>query len=305
MLVRASTRVAIGDLHMNADSPSPSTSRAHSRARGAGLARTLRSGMFFIVYAVFTLTLFDLGQRLVIWPAVLLYPLKRRAIVRRWLRFLAKISLWISRVFGGVRVTVLGTAPTESCLLVMNHQSLLDITISINAAEGPQAVIPTRERYGRGIPGISSLLKLGRFPLVRQQSRASKAEVAALLGAAKDLANGETTLIIYPEGHRTTDGTIQPFMRSGLKLILSRSERPIYYIVSDGLWHARTIKQTVHSFANSNVDVAIRGPFAPPARENIDAFIDELHARMTATLAELRHQSPQPAAGELETSAAH
>ena len=261
--------------------------------------------MFFIVYAVFTLTLFDLGQRLVIWPAVLLYPLKRRAIVRRWLRFLAKISLWISRVFGGVRVTVLGTAPTESCLLVMNHQSLLDITISINAAEGPQAVIPTRERYGRGIPGISSLLKLGRFPLVRQQSRASKAEVAALLGAAKDLANGETTLIIYPEGHRTTDGTIQPFMRSGLKLILSRSERPIYYIVSDGLWHARTIKQTVHSFANSNVDVAIRGPFAPPARENIDAFIDELHARMTATLAELRHQSPQPAAGELETSAAH
>jgi 1-acyl-sn-glycerol-3-phosphate acyltransferase len=261
--------------------------------------------MFFFVYAVFTLTVFDLGQRLIIWPAVLLFPLKRRAIVRRWLRFLAKISLWISRVFGGVRVAVDGTAPTESCLLVMNHQSLLDITISVDAAKGPQAVIPTRETYGRGIPGISSLTRLGRFPLVRQQARASKAEVAALLGAAKELANGETTLIIYPEGHRTTDGSIQPFMRSGLKLILSRSARPIYYIVSDGLWHARTLRESLHSFANSNVDVAIRGPFPPPARENIDAFIDELHARMTATLAELRHESPQPAAGELETSPAH
>ena len=130
--------------------------------------------MFFFVYAVFTLTVFDLGQRLVIWPAVLLFPLKRRAIVRRWLRFLAKISLWISRVFGGVRVTVDGTAPTESCLLVMNHQSLLDITISVNAAKGPQAVIPTRERYGRGIPGISSLTRLGRFPLVRQASTCIK-----------------------------------------------------------------------------------------------------------------------------------
>jgi len=261
--------------------------------------------MFFFVYAVFTLTLFDLGQRLVIWPAVLLYPVKRRAIMRRWLRFLAKGSLWISRVFGGVRVTVQGTPPTESCLLVMNHQSLLDITISVNAAEGPQAVIPTRERYGHGIPGISSLTKLGRFPLVAQQARASKAEVAALLGAAKDLANGETTLIIYPEGHRTTDGSIQPFMRSGLRLILSRAQRPIYYVVSDGLWHARTLKQTVHSFANSKVDVVIRGPFPPPAREDIDTFIDELHARMTATLAEIRHHSPQPAAGELETSTAH
>ena len=290
---------------MNADSSSPSTSRAHRRARGTGLARTLRSGIFFIVYALFTLTIFDLGQRLFVWPAVLLQPVKRRAIVRRWLRFLAKISLWISRVVGGVRVTTQGTAPTESCLLVMNHQSLLDITISVNAAQGPQAVIPTRERYGHGIPGISSLTKLGRFPLVTQQPRASKAEVAALLQAAKDLRNGETTLIIYPEGHRTTDGTILPFMRSGLRLILQRAQRPVYYIVSDGLWHARTVKEAIHSFANSSVTVVIGGPLPPPSKENLDTFIDDLHARMVATLAEIRKQSHHPAAGELEASAAH
>jgi len=260
--------------------------------------------MFFVAYSIFTLTLFDLGQRLVIWPAVWLFPVKRRAIVRRWLRFLAKGSLWISRVFGGVRVTWHGTAPTQSCLLVMNHQSLLDIAISVKAVEGPQAVIPTRERYGHGIPGISSLIKLGRFPLVTQQSRPSKAEVAAFLQAAKDLADGETTLIIYPEGHRTTDGSIQPFMRSGLKLLLSRAQRPIYYVVSDGLWHARTLKETVHSFANSKVNVVIRGPFPPPAKEDIDTFIDELHASMTATLADIRRNSttlPESSAGVRET----
>ena len=292
---------------MNADSSPPSTFRAHGHARGSGLARTVRSGIFFFVYAIFTLTIFDLGQRLIIWPAVWLFPLKRRAIVRRWLRFLAKISLWISRVFGGVRVTTVGTAPAESCLLVMNHQSLLDITISVNAARGPQAVIPTRERYGRGIPGISSLTKLGRFPLVTQQPRPSKAEVAALLQAAKDLSDGETTLIIYPEGHRTTDGALLPFMRSGLKLLLQRAHRPIYYIVSDGLWHARTLKEAIHSFANSNVSVVIRGPYPPPEKENLDIFIDELHARMSATLADLRRpvsSPPQPAAGELEASTA-
>jgi hypothetical protein len=93
-------------------------------------------------------------------------------------------------------------------------------------------------------------------------------------------------------------------MRSGLKLLLSRAQRPVYYIVSDGLWHARTIKEAVHSFANSDVSVVIRGPFPPPAKENIDTFIDDLHAQMTATLAEMRHQLPQPAAGELEASAA-
>src|SRR6476646_10747000 len=137
----------------------------------------------------------------------------------------------------------------------MNHYSLLDITISVNAAQGPQAVIPTRERYGHGIPGISSLTKLGRFPLVTQQPRPSKAEVAALLQAASELSNGETTLIIYPEGHRTTDGNILPFMRSGLRLLLQRSQRPIYYIVSYGLWHAPTLKDALHSFPNTNVTV--------------------------------------------------
>lgn len=288
---------------MNADSSSPSSSRANSAARGIAIARTLRSGMFFFVYAIFTLTIFDLGQRLIIWPAVLLRPAKRRAIVRAWLRFLARMSLGISRAAGGVRVTVHGTPPTESCLLVMNHQSLLDITIAVHAANGPQSVIPTRERYARGIPGISSLIKLGQFPLVTQQPRPSKTEVAGLLRAANELANGETTLIIYPEGHRTTDGSIFPFMRSGLRLLLQRSHRPIYYVVSDGLWHARTLKESMHSFANSTVHVEIRGPFPPPDTSSIDAFIDELHARMTATLAEIRDSRPQPAAGALATAA--
>ena len=205
---------------------------------------------------------------------------------------------------GGVRVSIQGTAPAESCLIVMNHQSLLDIPIAVHLAHGPQAVIPTRERYAHGIPGISLLTKLGQFPLVTQQPRPTRQEVAGLLKAADDLANGETTLIIYPEGHRTTDGALLPFMKSGLKLLLQRARKPVYFIVSDGLWHARTIKEALHSFANSDVDVVIRGPFAPPAKEHIDAFIDDLEARMSATLAEIRHQLPQPHTGELETSAA-
>ena len=232
---------------MNADSSSPSTSRAPHRGARSGLARTLRSGMFFIVYAIFTVTIFDLGQRLIIWPAVLLCPLKRRAIVRRWLRFLAKGSLWISRWFGGVRVTTKGTAPTESCLLVMNHQSLLDITISVNAAEGPQAVIPTRERYGHGIPGISSLTKLGRFPLVTQQARASKAEVAALLQAANDLADRGNDPDHLPR-RPSNDRRKHPALHAQRTQTAALS-RPAPHLLHSHRWPlARTHDQGSHSF---------------------------------------------------------
>jgi len=263
--------------------------------------RVLRTGMFFFVYSLFILLVVDLGQRAIIWPFVLLRPAKRRGVVRLWLRYLANSTLWISRVAAGVHVTFHGTFPKESCLIVMNHQSLLDCGILGRVAGGPQIVIPTRERYARGIPGISSLIKLGRFPLVTQQSRPSKTEVAGLLRATNELAAGETTIVIFPEGHRTPDGSIFPFMRSGLRLLL-RAHRPIYYIVSDGLWHARTLKESVHSFANSRVHVEVRGPFAPPEKSSIDGFIDDLHARMTATLAEIRQRSPESTISAVETA---
>jgi hypothetical protein len=91
-------------------------------------------------------------------------------------------------------------------------------------------------------------------------------------------------------------------MRSGLRLLLQRAQRPIYYVVSDGLWHARTIKESLHSFAGSRVHVEIRGPIAPPGKDSIEPFIDDLHARMTATLAEIRAHASSPAAGAFETA---
>ena len=248
--------------------------------------------MFFFVYAIFTLTIFDLGQRLIIWPAVWLFPLKRRAIVRRWLRFLAKISLWISRVFGGVRVTTVGTAPTESCLLVMNHQSLLDITISVNAARGPQAVIPDARKIRPRHPGHILADKTRPFPPRDATAEARRKPRLPLCFKPPEISsNGETTLIIYPEGHRTTDGTILPFMRSGLRLILQRAQRPD--LLHRLRWPlARTNAQGSDPLVREQQCAAssFEVRFRRRTRSTSTLFINELHARMTATLAEIRHQ---------------
>ena len=58
--------------------------------------------------------------------------------------------------------------------------------------------------------------------------------------AADQVARGELSTLIFPEGHRTRDGEIGPFMRAGLRAILLRAQRPVYLIVVDGLWRART-----------------------------------------------------------------
>lgn len=255
----------------------------------AGWMRAPRSLLFIAVYMLYVVVVMGLGQRLVIWPLITIQPSRRRAIVRWWLQANARATLWLSRVLAGVRLTVRGSIPPEPCIAVMNHQSVLDIPLGIYLIPGPYPIIPTRDRYGRGIPGISPLTRLARFPLLAQRRTASRQELRSLREVAEQVERGEQSLLIYPEGHRTRGGEIAPWMKPGLKLILSRARRPVYCIVADGIWHVRTLADAALRFAGTSIHVIIVGPFVPPQQPSeLDAFIDTLHERMEAALTEIR-----------------
>jgi 1-acyl-sn-glycerol-3-phosphate acyltransferase len=215
-------------------------------------------------------------------------PRRRRSIIRAWLRAHSRSTLAMARLLANVRVTVRGAIPPESCIVVMNHQSVLDIPVGITLVSGPYPLIPTRNRYKRGIPGISPLGRLAGFPYVAQKRVLSRAELAALSAAADQVARGEQSLLIFPEGHRTRDGSIGRFMRSGLRIILARAKRPVYCIVADGMVHARTFADALVRFADTDVRVVILGPFPPPDEASVDDFIDVLHERMVTALEQLR-----------------
>ena len=273
---------------MIAESAGVSLSHESSDSRVARLGRALRSGSFFLVYGCYLTVCIGLGQRLLLWPAMVLVPRRRRAMVRAWLRFHARATLALARVLAGVRVTVRGALPVESCIVVMNHQSVLDIPLGIALVRGPYPLIPTRDRYRRGIPGISPLARLARFPFVSQKRMLSRPELTALTDAADQVARGEQSLLIFPEGHRSRDGRIAKFMRSGLRITLVRAKRPIYCVVADGMAHTRTFADSVTRFAGTHVTITIDGPFPSPEEEQVDDFIDFLHERMTATIVDMR-----------------
>lgn len=259
------------------------------------LGRKLRSGTFFLAYACFLTVVLGLGQRLLIWPMCVLLPRRRASIVRAWLRFNARATLAQARRLAGVRVVVDGAIPPESCIVVMNHQSVLDIPLGIDQIPGPYPLIPTRDRYKRGIPGISPLVRLARYPCVSQRRSADRAELRALADAADQVARGERSFLIFPEGHRTRDGNIGRFMRNGLRLVLDRAKRPVYCIVVDGVTQARTFADAMTRFSGMTVHLRVLGPFAPPdGPDAIDPFIDTLRDRMVATLAQLRAASDEP-----------
>lgn len=250
----------------------------------------LRSGIFFVIYFCYLTLIMGLGQRVLLWPAIVLVPRRRRAMVRAWLRFHALTTLRMARVLAGVRLTINGSLPTgESCIVVMNHQSVLDIPLGLSLVRGPYALIPTRDRYRYGVPGISPLARLARFPFLSQKRRLSRPELASLTDAANEVARGEQSLLIFPEGHRTDDGRIGRFMRNGLRITLARASRPVYCVVADGMSHIRTFADSFVRFADTHIRAVVLGPFDPPSDDaHVDAFIDMLHQRMTAALDAIR-----------------
>jgi 1-acyl-sn-glycerol-3-phosphate acyltransferase len=269
---------------------------APTDTRRTGVGRALRSGAFFVLYACYVIAIMGLGQHLLLWPAIVAWPRRRGALVGAWLRLHARATLAMARALAGVRLSVNGAIPAESCIVVMNHQSVLDIPLGLALIPGPQAVIPTRDRYRRGIPGISPLARLAGFPFVSQRRALTREELRAMTAVAERVARGERSLLIFPEGHRTRDGRIGRFMRSGLRLVLERARRPVYCIVADGMTRSRTTAEALARFAGTRVHATILGPFAPPddlSSESIDRFIDSLHTHMIAALACMRGVPPE------------
>jgi 1-acyl-sn-glycerol-3-phosphate acyltransferase len=233
-----------------------------------------------------------LGQRVLVWPIVTLSPTRRATLLRWWLRLHARHLLLLARALLDVRVYVRGRIPAEPAIVLMNHQSILDICVGINQMVGPQLLIPTRDRYFRGLPGVSGALRLAQFPKVSQRRKGAKADLSAITEAAEKVARGDHSFFVFPEGHRTRDGEVQRFMTRGLKITLAAAKRPVYCIVGDGMWHARTFADATFHFAGTTARATVIGPFTPPDSEaELDSFIETLRQHMIEALRELRSLS--------------
>jgi 1-acyl-sn-glycerol-3-phosphate acyltransferase len=264
--------------------------KAGSTSRLGRAVRALRGSLFFIFWIPYLLIVAGPFQRFIIWPIVLIVPTWRAPLAGRWLRLQGRIVLWLARLTAGVRVTVRGTLPDEPIVVVMNHQSVLDIPVALTLFHGPGPMFPTRDRYQWYIPVVSPICRMLKFPFITQRPATLDQDLAALATAADRVAAGEISLLIYAEGHRSRDGQIGPFMRRGPRLILSQAKRPVYTVVADGMWGARTFTDALVRLAGSRIRVTVHGPFTPPSPDDSSEFLDRLQETMVASLAELRSE---------------
>lgn len=257
-----------------------------------------------VVYVVYLILFMGFVQRIILVPLAWAFPVLTLRLLGPWSRMQARVPLVLMRVIAGVRVTVDGRIGPENRVVIMNHQSLFDVCIGITENPGKLLLIPTRKRYARGIPGISVFIRLCGFPLITQTRKSIRADLAAIADAAERCRRGEASFFVFAEGHRSKDGSILPFMTRGLRIVLSRAPLPVYCMVGDGLWHIRTLADTLSRAAGSTVRVRIIGPFQPPATEaELPDFLEFLREQMIATLNDIRHGAGPAGSSTLASNA--
>lgn len=190
----------------------------------------------------------------------------------------ARVWAWLILRTSGVRVTVSGLERLDrsrSYVFAANHQSIYDIPIVFTALPY-QLRIVAKQSLGR-IPFMGWHLHLAGHLLV-DRSRPG----AGVVKKMARLVGARHSLIVFPEGTRSVDGTIQRF-KGGSFALAVEAELPVVPITIVGSRHVMTKGQLI--VRPGAVSVTIHDPIetADVPRDAVREMADRVRAVVVAS----------------------
>jgi 1-acyl-sn-glycerol-3-phosphate acyltransferase len=142
-----------------------------------------------------------------------------REIAWRW----AKQSARALGVAAGVEVKLFGTKhlPAEPSIITPNHASHYDIAALLGYLPGNNRFAAKKELFRE--PVLGTVMKtLGMIPIDREDPRDS----VERLNRLEARGHGAFSLIMFPEGTRSSEGVLQPFKKGAFALAIQLG-RPV------------------------------------------------------------------------------
>lgn len=235
-------------------------------------------GILTIATAGTALLVGDVLQRTFLVAAIRLLPSRRHAILAAWQQALARIMLGSARVVGGARYEEIPQIPGgPGTLVLMNHQSVMDIPLVVRTLRGTYPRIVTRKRYAHGKPLISHMVRLYQYPTVDPGATVR----TSLDELREETAASPVPIAIFPEGSRSRDGSLSKFRRMGLRSILGGRSWEVWVVAIDGWWQTAKLTDFVDKVGTVQGRIRIAGPFPSPAPgESTGAFIAQMEREM-------------------------
>ncbi len=232
----------------------------------------------------------DLFQRLCIAGWVKIRPSDRLRLLTWWINLTRSLVTRPLEVIGGAEIPmpprVIPSKP--GTLIVMNHQSVLDIPMMVASVNGGYPRIVTRARYMRSIPLISHMVRLYQYPVVDPTAN-PKELVRALRLLARQAKESEVPIGLFPEGRRSRDGEIGPFRPRGLSRILAQRPWSVHVLVTDGYWEVARFTDfiTDMSHIRGRCEHVATLEWEDPKADSTE-FIEEIRTTMVDALASMR-----------------
>ncbi len=162
-----------------------------------------------------------------------------------------------------------------------NHTSYMDTPVIFAALPFQFRILAKKELWA--LPFIGwHLNRSGQIPINTDNPRATLSSLAA---AAKTVRTG-TPLFVFPEGGRTTDGTLQPFM-NGAAYLAIRAQVPLVPIALHGVYDLLPIH--THHFHPGTLTLIVGEPIPTTGltAHDAEALTAQLREAIQKLLAQL------------------
>ncbi len=239
--------------------------------------RAALSLVFWLFVAVTSLLLYPVA--VAVWATTVLFD-RRLVLLHRFTCFWASLYTWLNPVW---RVRIAGREKIRSgvaYVMVANHQSLLDILVLFRLFVHFKWI--SKEEIFR-IPCIGWNMRMNRYVALRRGDRAS---IAEMMQASERTIEEGSSIMMFPEGTRSSTGRLQPFKHGAFSLAL-RTGAPLLPIVVEGTARALPKRGLVlRGRHHIRVRVLDEIPHATFAGMSVEALTDAVHRRFAAELGE-------------------
>lgn len=175
--------------------------------------------------------------------------------------------------------------PRTGYVIIANHQSLFDIAIIGGRLFTNFPKYVAKKELGRWIPSISLNLTRGGNALIDRRDR--RQALRAIRDMAREAQERGVSVVIFPEGTRSRDGSLGEFKRAGSVALLQYADQlPVVPMAIDGAW-----RLLAHNMMPVPFGTKVRVRFGDPiARQSGDAdtVLDQAHTFIQSALTEWR-----------------
>lgn len=219
--------------------------------------RTFVWFLYFSLYQVLLIPVLLKANRLAAEKRIQELDALSYAVAVPWARSLLKLAGCTVQVNGAENL------PENSAVLfVSNHQSNFDIPLLI--------------AYINGSKGFVAKESLGRFPLLNQWmrhihcvfiKRGSPRDAAAAITAGVRNLKAGYSMVIFPEGTRSADGSLQEFKAGALKLATKAGVPVVPIAINGSIKMMRKGSLIIHP---AQVELTVLPPVMPEAYDAND-----------------------------------